>query len=182
MIKKIATAALVSFILSIAAPALADPNQDFSVVLKSVMAAHTYRMTMVETNGRTIVMEHVAPDRYHMRSPGSDTYIVGTQGVMIMGGKRTVIPSSELKDMQSDMFAEMAKEAKATSNYTITYLGMQGNQRMYSIVNHEFGNTTTKMWIGPDNLPTHSTSSGNAHLPGTTATYAFNIPMSINLP
>ena len=148
-------AGLLAFIVLNAA-ALADPYADLAQFGQAFIAVKAYHMTVTTDNGRTIEMDYVAPNKWHMvmgndmesiyidpdiwvHVRGNWMHVPGGMGAGRMQGLianvRGAIPSGDYKN-----------------DYTVTDLGMKDGFHAYDVT-HKSSADHSIIYLMPNNLP-----------------------------
>ena len=173
---------LFAFVLSCTAAALADPYADMAKVQKAFYAVHSFRATIAGTKmpGKSILMEFVAPDRYHVKLPVGDEYIIGDTMTMNMNGMHMNIPmQGRMKSMMQNLRG-WAANRDMKKDFTITDAGSQGGLHAYRYIDHQHPESTVMMYVASDNLPRRSVVTDKTGGTTTISYSDYNTPISIN--
>ena len=170
------------FVFFCRSAALADPYADMAKAQKAFYAVHSFRATIAGTKmpGKSILMEFVAPDRYHVKLPVGDEYIIGDTMTMNMNGMHVNIPmQGQMKSMMQNLRG-WASNRDMKKDFTITDAGTQDGLHAYKYVDHQHPDNAVMMYVGSDNLPRKSVVTDKTG-GTTTITYSdYNTPITIN--
>jgi hypothetical protein len=163
-------------------PAIASANAvaDLTKIKAAFLALKSWHATEQFSNGRTITVDHVAPDRWRIQpAPNITELLIGNSVYMVRNGKtmHVPIPGGMLqKTIDSFYVAPPDNENKQTARD----LGMQtiNGQTLhaYSFTTH---GTPVTMYVGSDLLPVVSVVKDPKVT--TTITYSdYNDPINIS--
>ena len=169
-------------------PATTDPRGELTKSMSAVLAAKSYRAHWVSSSdsgiNSTMVMEFVAPDRYHIlreadvrgRASKNETIIVGQDTYMKMGDspwQKFPVNVGEVIAQFRDpkVIDELSKDAEIKFIGPDTVDGMPAMVYQYILNDPQrkgFKNTS-KTWVGVvNNLPLKTESEGEVEMMGKT--------------
>lgn len=179
--RKFGLPSVLACVLALAPVAVsANTVDDLAKMKAAFVAAKSWHATEQFSNGRTVTVDHVAPDRWRIQpAPNVTELLVGDTVYMVRSGKttRVPIPGGMLrKTIDGFYMAPVDDEIKQSARD----LGMQSiNGRTlhaYSFTTH---GTPVTMYVGSDMLPVVSVVKDPKVT--TTITYSeFNAPIDIS--
>ena len=96
-----------------------DPREALSKSMRALFAAKSFRARMEgSAAGRsiTMLMEYVAPDRYHMKSEMGEIIVVGSNAYQNMGGTWSKMPGDAGKLISNFRDPKMLDEINKSAN------------------------------------------------------------------
>lgn len=157
----------------------ADAYADLQQARDAFNAVHSWHAVELMTNGHTVTLDHVAPDRWRIQMmPGMSEIMIGNNMYMVRNGQSMRLPMvmPQIQQMVNQNWLTITPEIKRT----LRDLGMQ---KMNGTVLHAYsysadGNSVT-LYLSSDHLPAVSivhTSNGKV-----TITYSgYNTAITIN--
>jgi len=146
-------AAMFAALLVTGITALADPNADMIKFGQALAAAKSYHMSVTTDSGRTIEMDYVAPNRWHMVMGG------GMEAVMIQPDMWVHVNGNWMHlsgGMGAGRMQGMVSSVQSASDYknddVIRDLGMKDGYHAYDIT-HKGDSTHSIVYLMPNSLP-----------------------------
>lgn len=170
-------AALCVFVPSVAK---ADPVDDLQKVWAAFTAAKSWHGTEAFSNGHTVQVDYVAPDRWRIQPNEKMTeLLIGNSVYLVQNGKtqKLPIPGGMLrKTIESFYSKPLPDDVKQSAKD----LGMQTlNGQPVHVYSFTTRNVPVTFYVGPDNLPVQQIV--NDQKVTTTITYSqYNEPIDIS--
>jgi hypothetical protein len=142
-----------ALVAATAAPTAANPNDDLMHAADKFAAAKTFHATMT-AGARVSEIDYVAPDRFHMTMPSSESYVIGSTMYVKAGGSWMKLPMPGLQTM-TDQLRGPAQIRAHIASVTVTDKGIDADGHKYAYDVKESGYTGHVVtWIGlADGLP-----------------------------
>lgn len=163
-------------------PTIASANvvDDLSKMKAAFAAAKSWHATEQFSNGRTVTVDHVAPDRWRIQpAPNVTELLIGDTVYMVRNGKttRVPIPGGMLRKTIDSFYAAGPDDEIKQSARDLGMQSINGETlHAYSFTTH---GTPVTMYVGSDMLPVVSVVKDPKVT--TTITYSdFNTPIDIS--
>jgi hypothetical protein len=160
--------------------AFADPVADLSRAIAAFRQAKSWHAEEHFSNGRTVELDYVAPDRWRVQpSPKVTELVIGKDIYMVRNGHATHLPFG------GGMIRKMIKRfttGKMTDQMrrSLRDLGMQTlHGRPVHVYSFTSQNIPETVYIGADHLPVQAVIHDKKH-PATITYSKFNAPISIH--
>ena len=158
---------------------LADPAADLSKSIDAFQHAKSWHAEEHFSNGRTVEVDFVAPDRWRVEpSPKITELVIGKDIYMVRNGHVTRLPFG------GGMIRKMVKRFSTGTmtdemRRSVRDLGMQTLQgRPVHVYSYTSQNIPETVYIGSDHLPVQAVIHDKKH-PATIIYSKFNAPISI---
>jgi hypothetical protein len=147
-------AVLVMALVPVAASA--DAYGDLVAAQKAFTSATSWHAVEQMPNGRTVIVDHVSPDRWRIQpTPTTTELLVGNGVYLIHNGKatRVPIPGSMLQKTIDQFMVSYPSDVKATAKD----LGFQNlNGRRVHVYSYTTAGTPVTIFVGSNHLPVQS--------------------------
>jgi hypothetical protein len=160
----------------LAPPAVsADPYSDLSQSFAAFNAVHSWHATEQTSTGQTILVDHVAPDRWRIQ-PTSNTTEILIGNDVYMNGQRVPIPGSMIRSRLNNM------QMPASSDFRNSLKDL-GWQSVNGVRAHAYSYTVQgvpeTLYVGTNHLPIQAiVKTGQGTM---TITYSqYNAPITIS--
>lgn len=172
------TRTLAVFVILSATFARADAYDELMKVQAAFLSAKSWHAEEQLSNGKTVVVEYSAPDRWRTQpNPDTTEVIIGDDIYMIRKGKSTKLPFGG--GMIRKAIQEAGFSVKDDVRATAKDLGMQTlDGRLVHVYSYVVHDTPVTIYVGSHDLPIQSTVQDKKGT--TTIKYSkFNEPISI---
>lgn len=181
-ITAIVTTALV-VLLAVPRSALADACGDLQNVQVAFRSAKSYHVEEHFSNGKTVVVEYSAPDRWRIQnSPTTTNLVIGNNVYAVSNGQTSKIPFGGfiMRKMIEHGEFSVDKDIQRSAQDLGTQTLNGETVHVYSYASH--GNSAT-MYVSPDMLPVQVVVKDKEGKEVTTNVYSkYNQPISIDAP
>jgi hypothetical protein len=161
--------------------ARADAYDDLIKIQTAFLAAKSWHAEELFSNGKTVVVEYSAPDRWREQpNPDSTEVIIGNDIYMIRKGKSTKLPFGG--DMIRKTIQNAGFSVKDDVRATAKDLGMQTlDGHLVHAYSYTVRDTPATIYVGPGMLPIQTVVQDKKGT--TTIKYSkFNEPITIEAP
>lgn len=157
MLKPIRVAgAFLALIGSLTALALADPYADMAAFGQAYAAAKSYHMSVTADTGKTIDMDYVAPNKWHMTMGSSMEAIMIDPDMWVNAGGRwmhmtSAMGGARMQGMVSNV-QNSVPHGDIKNDYKVTDLGMKDGYHAYDVT-HNGSSDHSVIYLMPNKLP-----------------------------
>jgi hypothetical protein len=181
MIRKIAATAVVVLPLLVPAVVFAGAYDDLLRVQAAFQSASSWHADEHFSNGRTVTVDYVAPDRWRIQpSPGITELVIGNDVYMVRNGHASKLPFGGA--MIRGIIQHVGFSASDDIRQSATDLGTQAlNGQSVHVYSYTTRGTPVTLYVGANWLPVQSIVQDKNLT--TTITYSqYNAPISIEAP
>lgn len=152
----------------------ADPNSDLNRAAAAFNAARSYHAVEQFSNGRTMTVDHVAPDRWRLQpDPKTNEVVIGNR--FYMNGRLIPFMGGAIRAELSHFNMTITPEIQSS-------LRDLGWQMVNGVRTHAYSYTSSgvpeTLYIGPHDLPLQAVTTSRGIT--TTITYSqYNAPITI---
>jgi len=174
--------ALFAAALLVPARAFADPAGDFAKVIEAFQQAKSWHADEHFSNGRTVKVDYVAPDRWRVQpTPKITELVIGKDVYMVRNGHATRLPFGGgmiRKMIRKLSTGRMTDEIRQS----LRDLGMQTlNGKRVHVYSYTSQKIPETVYIGAGHLPVQVVMHDKKH-PATITYSKFNAPITIEQP
>jgi hypothetical protein len=179
--KRFTVSAIVACSYLLSSVALADAYGDLKKAEAAFLSAKSWHAEEHLSNGKTMLVDFSAPDRWRLQpSPTMTEVVVGNDVYMVQGGHSMKMPmggmmiSKMIKQFQLADDAEVKKTAQDLGTQTL-------NGRSVHVYSYSVHGVPETIYLGDDSLPVQAVIKNNSAT--TVVDYSkFNEPITIEAP